>query len=81
MQTRGNAKLLFDAAETRKRWLGKWSIIMVQAVTVGLELLSIKLRHWVRSLQRWILRGNCERGKRYRQSERSGRWGGTDKVK
>ena len=48
MQTRGNvyAKLLFDAAGTRKRWLGKW-FIMVQGVADGLDLLSTKLRHWV----------------------------------
>jgi hypothetical protein len=44
MQTRGDvyAKLLFDAAETRMKWLGKW-YIMVQGVTDGLDLLSTKL--------------------------------------
>ena len=36
MKTRGNAyaKLLFDAAEARKRWLGNWSV-MVEGVTDG----------------------------------------------
>jgi hypothetical protein len=42
--------LLFDAAETRKRWLGDWSV-MVQGVTDGLDLVSTKLRHWACSLQ------------------------------
>lgn len=43
MQTRGNvyAKLLFDAAGARKRWLGNWSIV-VQGVTDGLDLLHHK---------------------------------------
>ena len=61
MQTQGNvyAKLLFDVAET---WLDNWSIA-VQAVTD--DGLDLQPHHSECSLQRWFLREDCQRGKRY----------------